>query len=42
MARRADRRDRGKSGIPGEVADNGAGAARDERRWPERWRVVPA
>jgi hypothetical protein len=27
MARRAGRRDRGKSGIPGEVADSGAGAA---------------
>jgi hypothetical protein len=25
MARRAGRRDRGKSGIPGEVADSGAG-----------------
>jgi hypothetical protein len=42
MARRAGRRDRGKSGIPDEVADSGAGAARGERRWPERWRVVPA
>jgi hypothetical protein len=42
MARRADRRDRGKSGIPGEVADSGAGAARGERRWLERWRAVPA
>jgi hypothetical protein len=37
MARRAGRRDRGKSGIPGEVADSGTGAARGERRWPERW-----
>jgi hypothetical protein len=32
MARRAGRRDRGKYGIPGEVADSGAGAARGERR----------
>jgi hypothetical protein len=35
MARRAGRRDRGKLGIPGEVADSGAGAARGELRWPE-------
>jgi hypothetical protein len=35
-------RDHGKSGIPGEVADSGAGAARGERRWPERWWAVPA
>jgi hypothetical protein len=41
MARRAGRRDRGKSGISGEVADNCVGAAHGERRWPERWRVVP-
>jgi hypothetical protein len=41
-ARRADLRDCGKSGIPGDVADSGAGAARGERRWPERWRAVPA
>jgi hypothetical protein len=41
MARRAGQWDCGKSGIPGEVADSGAGAARGERRWPERWRVVP-
>jgi hypothetical protein len=34
--------DRGKPRIPGEVADSGAGAARGERRWPERWRAVPA
>jgi hypothetical protein len=40
MARRAGRRDHGKSGIPGEVAVNGAGAARGEQRWPERWRAV--
>jgi hypothetical protein len=37
MARRAGRWDRGKSGIPSEVADNGAGAACGERRW-----AVPA
>jgi hypothetical protein len=42
MARRTGRRDRGMRGIPGEVADSGAGAARGERRWPERWWVVPA
>jgi hypothetical protein len=42
MARRAGRRDRDKPGIPGKVADSGARAARCERRWPERWRVVPA
>jgi hypothetical protein len=42
MARRAGRQDRGKPGIPGKVADNGARAARGERRWPERWRAVPA
>jgi hypothetical protein len=42
MARRTGRRDRGKSGIPGEVADSGARAARGERRWPERWWAVPA
>jgi hypothetical protein len=42
MAERTDRRDRGKSGILGEVADSGAGAARSERRWPERWWAVPA
>jgi hypothetical protein len=41
MARRAGRRDRGKSGILSKVADSGAGAARGERRWPERWRAVP-
>jgi hypothetical protein len=35
MARWAGRRDRGKPGIPGEVADNGAVAVRYERRWPE-------
>jgi hypothetical protein len=35
MARRASRRHRGKPGIPSEVADSGAGAARSERRWPE-------
>jgi hypothetical protein len=38
----ADRRDRGKLGIPDKVADSGAWAARGERRWPERWWVVPA
>jgi hypothetical protein len=32
MARRADWRDRGVRGIPGVVADRGAGAARDGRR----------
>jgi hypothetical protein len=42
VARWAGQRDRDKSGIPCEVADNGAGAARGERRWPERWRAVPA
>jgi hypothetical protein len=42
MERRAGRRDRGKPGIPGKVADSGAGAAGGERRWPERWRAVPA
>jgi hypothetical protein len=42
MARRAGRRDRGKPGILGKVADSSAGAARGERRWPKRWRVVPA
>jgi hypothetical protein len=36
MARLAGRRDRGKSGIPGKVADSGAGAARGERWWPAR------
>jgi hypothetical protein len=41
MARRAGRRDRGKSRIPGEVADSGTGAARGERWWPERWWAVP-
>jgi hypothetical protein len=33
MARRTSRRDRGVRGIPGAVADSGAGAARDGR-WP--------
>jgi hypothetical protein len=42
MARRADRRDRGKSGIHGKLADNGAGATRGERWWLEQWREVPA
>jgi hypothetical protein len=42
MARRDGRRDRGKPRIPGKVADSGAGAARGERRWPERWWAVPA
>jgi hypothetical protein len=42
MARQAGRRDRGKPGIPGKVADSGAGAARGERRWPEQWWAVPA
>jgi hypothetical protein len=42
MARRAGRRDRGKPGIPGKVADNSVGAARGERRWPERWWAVLA
>jgi hypothetical protein len=37
MERRADQRDRGVRGIPGVVADRGAGAARDGRR-PERRR----
>jgi hypothetical protein len=37
MARWTGRRDRGVHGIPGVVADRGAGAARDERR-PERRR----
>jgi hypothetical protein len=37
MARRTDRRDRCVRGIPGVVADRGAGATRDER-WPERRR----
>jgi hypothetical protein len=32
MARRTGRRDRGVRGIPGVVADRGAGAARDGRR----------
>jgi hypothetical protein len=32
MARRTGRRDRGVRGIPGVVADSGAGAARDGRR----------
>jgi hypothetical protein len=36
MARRTGRWDRGIPGIPGRVADSGAGAARGERRWPER------
>jgi hypothetical protein len=35
MARRDGWRGRGKPGIPGKVADSGAGAARGERRWPE-------
>jgi hypothetical protein len=35
MARRTGRRDRDMPGIPGEVADSGAGAARGERWWPE-------
>jgi hypothetical protein len=35
MARRAGRRDRGKPGIPGEVADSGAVAVCGERWWPE-------
>jgi hypothetical protein len=35
MARRAGRWDCGKPGIPGEVADNGVGAARGELRLPE-------
>jgi hypothetical protein len=35
MARRTGRRDRGVRGIPSEVADSGAGAARGGRRWPE-------
>jgi hypothetical protein len=35
MARRAGQRDRGKPGIPGEVADSSAGAARGERQWPK-------
>jgi hypothetical protein len=35
MARRTDWRDRDMPGIPDEVADSGAGAARGERRWPE-------
>jgi hypothetical protein len=42
MVRRTGWRDRGKSGVPGEVADNGAGTARGERRCPERWWAVPA
>jgi hypothetical protein len=42
MARRIGRRDRGMRRIPGEVADSGAGVARGERRWPERWWAVPA
>jgi hypothetical protein len=37
MARRTGRRDRGVRGIPGVVADRGAGATRDGRR-PERRR----
>jgi hypothetical protein len=37
MSRRTGRRDRGVRGIPGTVADRGAGAARDGRR-PERRR----
>jgi hypothetical protein len=37
MARRTGRRDRDVRGIPGMVADRGAGAARDGRR-PERRR----
>jgi hypothetical protein len=37
MARRTGRRDRGGRGIPGVVADRGAGATRDVRR-PERGR----
>jgi hypothetical protein len=35
MARRTGRRDRDMPGIPGEVADSSAGAARGERWWPE-------
>jgi hypothetical protein len=35
MVRRGGRRDRGKPGIPGRVADSGARAARGERWWPE-------
>jgi hypothetical protein len=35
MARRTGRRDCGMPGIPGEVANSGAGAAHGERRWPE-------
>jgi hypothetical protein len=42
MARRAGQWDDGKPEIPGKVADSGAGAARGERRWPERRRAVPA
>jgi hypothetical protein len=42
MARRAEQWDDGKLEIPGKVADSGAGAARGERRWLERWRAVPA
>jgi hypothetical protein len=38
MARRTGRRDRGMPGILGEVADSSTGAARGERRWPERGR----
>jgi hypothetical protein len=37
MARLTSRRDRGVRGIPGVVADRGAGATRDGRR-PERMR----
>jgi hypothetical protein len=37
MARRTGRQDRGVRGIPGVVADHGAGATRDGRR-PERRR----
>jgi hypothetical protein len=37
MARRTGRRDRGVRGIPGVVADRGAGATRDGQR-PERRR----
>jgi hypothetical protein len=35
MARRAGRWDHSKPGIPGEVSDSSAGAARGEQRWPE-------
>jgi hypothetical protein len=35
MARRTGRWDRGMRGIPGVVADSGAGAARGGWQWPE-------